>query len=158
MVATLHAESPAVLDAMGFEATTDEQGAPVAPRALPSTARAASAIPTRGGGSSDVKYDGHRVRVSHDSGVVAWADLEVRLPKDVHEAWIKNGVGALTASGVSGTIRFDTASGDITVSDVEGDILADTGSGDVKASDLRAASGATREAATATSRASAATS
>ena len=136
VVATLHAESSAVLEAMGFEATTDDKGRPSLRVRYP---RGESRIryPHEGGGNSDVKYDGRRVRVSRDSGVVAWAELEVRLPGDVHEAWIKNGVGSLTARGVSGTIRFDTASGDITVSEVEGDILADTGSGDVKASDLR---------------------
>jgi hypothetical protein len=136
VVATLHAESQAVLDGMGFEATTDEKGRPSLRVRYP---RGESRIryPGEGSGSSDVKYDGRRVRVSHDSGVVAWADLEVRLPRDVREAWIKNGVGTLTASGVSGGIKLDAASGDITVSDAEGDLLADTGSGDVKASNLR---------------------
>jgi lia operon protein LiaG len=133
---TLHAESSSLLDAMGLEATTDEKGRPSLRVRYPH-GESHIRYPRQGGGSSDVKYDGHRVRVSTDSGVVAWAELDVRLPKDVHEAWIKNGVGALTASGVSGTIKFDTASGDITVSDVAGDILADTGSGDVKAANLR---------------------
>ena len=136
VVATLHAESPAVLEGMGFEATTDERGRPSLRVRYP---RGESRVryPREGESNSDLKYDGHRVRVSSDSGVVAWADLDVRLPKNVSEAWIKNGVGALTASGVSGNIKFDTASGDITVNDVEGDILADTGSGDVKATNLR---------------------
>ena len=136
VVATLHAESPAVLEAMGFEATTDDKGRPSLRVRYPHGENRIR-YPRPGQSNSDVEYDGHRVRVSSDSGVVAWADLEVRLPKNVSQAWIKNGVGALTASGVSGNIKFDTAEGDITVSDVDGDILADTGSGDVKATNLR---------------------
>ena len=136
VVATLHAESPAVLEGMGLEATTDDKGRPSLRVRYP-RAEGRIRYPREGSGSSDLKYDGHRVRVSNDSGVVAWADVEVRLPRNVSGAMIKNGVGGLSAQGVSGTITFDTASGDITVSDVEGDILADTGSGDVKASNLR---------------------
>lgn len=136
VVATLHAESAAVLDGMRFEATTDEKGHPSLRVRYPA-GESRIRYPREGNGSSEIKYDGHRVRVSGNSGVVAWADLEVRLPKSAIEVWLKNGVGALSASGVSGTLKFDTASGDITLSDVEGDILADTGSGDVKASSLR---------------------
>lgn len=136
VVATLHAESAALLDAMSFELTTDDKGRPALRVRYPEGERRFR-YPHAQGGNNEQKYDGRRLRVSGDSGVLAYADLEVRLPKNAHEVWIKNGVGSLTASGVSGALRFDTASGDITLTGVEGDILADTGSGDVKASGLR---------------------
>jgi len=136
VVATLHAESAALLDAMSFELTDDDKGRPALRVRYPEGERRFR-YPRAHGGSSEQKYDGRRLRVSGDSGVVAYADLEVRLPKNAHEVWIKNGVGSLTASGVSGGLRFDTASGDITLTGVEGDVVADTGSGDVKAAGLR---------------------
>jgi Putative adhesin len=136
VVATLHAESAAILDAMTFETTQDEKGRPALRVRYPESERRFR-YPEMGGGSSDVKHDGRRVRVSGRSGVVAYADLEVRLPKDATEVKLRNGVGALSASGVSGGLSFDTGSGDITLTDIGGDLLADTGSGNVKASSVR---------------------
>jgi hypothetical protein len=136
VVATLHAESTAILEAMSFELTTDERGRPALRVRYPES-ETRFRYPHEGGGSSNMKYDGRRVRVSRDSGVLAYADLEVRLPKDVDEAKLKNGVGSINGSGVSGGLKFDTGSGDITLSDVGGDVVADTGSGDVTASSLR---------------------
>lgn len=135
VTATLHAESPALLEAMRFEPATDLKGRPSLRVRYPEDERRFRY--PRGDSNTETKYDGRRVKVSRDSGVLAYADLEVRLPKDVAEAWLRNGVGALSASGVSGNLKFDTGSGDIVVSDVAGDVLADTGSGDVKASSIR---------------------
>jgi DUF4097 and DUF4098 domain-containing protein YvlB len=136
VVATLHAESPAVLESMGFEATTDDKGRPALRVRYPEN-ETRFRYPQAGGGSSETKYDGRRVKVSGHSGVLAYADLEVRLPKDATEVHLKNGVGPLTASGVSGNLKFDTGSGDISLTDVSGDLLADTGSGNLRASGLR---------------------
>jgi DUF4097 and DUF4098 domain-containing protein YvlB len=136
VVATLHAESEAVLQAMRFEVATDEGGRPALRVRYPE-GESRFRYPRAEGGRHEQKYDGRRLRVSGSTGVLAYADLEVRLPKNVAEAHLRNGVGDLTASGVSGDLRFDTGSGDITLSGVEGDVLADTGSGDVKASGLR---------------------
>jgi hypothetical protein len=132
VTATLHAESAAVLDAMGFERATDEKGRPSLRVRYPENERRFRY--PHSGGHSEAKYDGRRVKVTRDSGVLAYAELEVRLPKDVAEAWLRQVVGAMQGTGVSGTLRFDTGSGDITLSDVSGDVVADTGSGDVKAS------------------------
>jgi hypothetical protein len=134
VTAVLHAESEALLNAMGLEPATDEKGRPSLRVRYPEGERR---FRYPHGGSTETKYDGRRLKVSGDTGVLAYADLEVRLPKDVPEATLRNAVGALQASGVSGHLRFDTGSGDITVSDVGGDVVADTGSGDVKASGAR---------------------
>jgi len=135
VVATLHAESQGLLDAMSFELTTDEKGRPSLRVRYPATERRFRY--PQGNSNTETKYDGRRVKVTRDQGALAYADLEVHLPRDVAEAWLRNGVGALTASGVSGHLKLDTASGDITVSDVAGDVLADTGSGNVKATGAR---------------------
>jgi hypothetical protein len=135
VTATLYAESAALLDAMGFEPARDDQGRPSLRVRYPASERHFRYPAARG--RSETRYDGRKVKVSRDSGVVAYADLEVRLPPDVAEAWVRNAVGPLSASGVSGEIALDTGSGDITVSDVAGKIVADTGSGNVEASGAR---------------------
>jgi DUF4097 and DUF4098 domain-containing protein YvlB len=135
IVATLHAESAAVLDSMSFVATTDSEGRPSLRVRYPE-GESRFRYPQSGGHNSEVRYDGRRVKVSSRSGVVAYADLEVRLPREVAEVRLKNGVGSISASGVSGGLGFDTGSGDVTLSDVSGDVVADTGSGNVKASGL----------------------
>jgi hypothetical protein len=135
VVATLHAESQSLLDGMSFEPATDDRGRPSLRVRYPESERRFRY--PQSGGNTDTKYDGRRVKVSRSSGALAYADLEVRLPKNVTEAWLRNAVGSLHATGVSGTVRLDTGSGDIMVSDVEGDILADTGSGNVKATSAR---------------------
>jgi DUF4097 and DUF4098 domain-containing protein YvlB len=133
--ATLHADSADLLEAMDLERATDEKGRPSLRVRYPAGERHFR-YPL-GSHRSETRYAGRRLKVSRDSGVLAYADLEVRLPRDVAEAWIRNAVGSLSASGVSGQVALDTGSGDITVSDVEGRIVADTGSGDVRASDAR---------------------
>jgi hypothetical protein len=135
VTATLHAESPALLEAMRFEPTTDEKGRPSLRVRYPESERRFRY--PQGNSNTETRYDGRRIKVTRDSGVLAYADLEVYLPKDVAEAWLRQGVGAVQASGVSGGLRFDTGGGDITLSDVSGDVVADTGSGDVMATGAR---------------------
>lgn len=136
VTATLHAESPAILEAMGFETTTDDKGRPALRVRYPHN-ESRFRYPQAGGGSSETKYDGRRVKVSGHSGVLAYAVLEVRLPKDATEVHLRNGVGPISASGVSGGLKLDTGSGDISLADVSGDLVADTGSGNVRATALR---------------------
>jgi hypothetical protein len=135
VTATLYAESDALLEAMGFEPARGDQGRPSLRVRYPAGERHFRY--SQGRGRSETRYDGRKVKVSRDSGVVAYADLEVRLPPDVAGAWVRNAVGPLSASGVSGDIALDTGSGDITLSDVSGKIVADTGSGNVEASEAR---------------------
>ena len=83
-------------------------------------------------GKSTVTYDGTRVSVSAGSGLALYADLVVEIPRGASGTF-KNVVGNLEGSGVDGTLRFDSGSGDISLHDVKGEVVADTGSGDVNA-------------------------
>lgn len=90
-----------------------------------------------GRSSSQVTYDGRRVRVSGRHGTVLFADVEVKVPRRQVDALFKQYVGPLAAQGLHGTLRLDTGSGAITAKDLEGRIVADTGSGHVEATRIR---------------------
>ncbi len=89
-----------------------------------------------GGSSTSTEYDGHRVKVSGDAGVLAYADLEIQLPRGSITAVFRNLVGRIEGRDVEGSLLFDTARGDIVLEGVKGRIKADTGSGDVTASSI----------------------
>ncbi|HJS56819.1 MAG TPA: DUF4097 family beta strand repeat-containing protein [Vicinamibacteria bacterium] len=146
VVATVHAESDSLADSLRFERRTWRGGEPVLRLSWPvdqhrsfrfPAAPAESEIRYADDGSTD-GWDGgrHRVRVSRDEGVLLWAELDVRVPRRALEAGFYNRAGGVTASGVQGTLRFDTAAGAIDVDHVSGDVLADSGSGDVTAADV----------------------
>ncbi len=86
--------------------------------------------------TNNVTYDGVRVSVSGSRGLALYADLVVEIPRGV-TATFRNVVGAIEGSGVEGTLKFDSGSGDIALSDFKGDVAADTGSGNVNASSGR---------------------
>jgi len=86
-----------------------------------------------GGSSTSVKYAGHKVKVSENSGVLLYANVEVQLPRRGVDATFRNLVGRLDGIGVEGDLMFDTANGDITLEKIKGSTTFDTGSGDVKA-------------------------
>jgi hypothetical protein len=98
---------------------------------------------------------GRRVTIAGSgSGLHAWADLEVRLPRG-GQTTVRLGVGELAALGVDGDLTLDVAaasvraerttgallvdagSGDVVLSGNRGDITLDTGSGHVGLTDLR---------------------
>lgn len=83
-------------------------------------------------GKSTVTYDGTRVTVSSGRGLALYADLVVEIPRGASGTF-KNVVGKIEGSGVDGTLRFDSGSGDISLRDFKGEVVADTGSGDVNA-------------------------
>lgn len=87
-------------------------------------------------GSSNVNYDDTRVSVSAGRGLALYADLVVEIPRGASGTF-KNLVGAIEGTGVEGTLKFDSGSGDIAVRDFKGDVTADTGSGDVSATSGR---------------------
>lgn len=90
------------------------------------------------GSNTTTKYDGQHVKISDASGVLVYADVEIRVPRRAQDGAFRNLVGRIEAAEVSGTkLLFDTASGSITLDKIEGDVRADAGSGDVKASRLR---------------------
>ncbi|HQZ16959.1 MAG TPA: DUF4097 family beta strand repeat-containing protein [Vicinamibacteria bacterium] len=83
-------------------------------------------------GKSTVTYDGTRVTVSASRGLALYADLVVEIPRGASGTF-KNAVGRIEGSGVEGTLRFDSGSGDISLREFKGEVVADTGSGDVNA-------------------------
>lgn len=87
-------------------------------------------------GKSTVTYDGTRVTVSAGRGLLLYADLVVEIPRGASGTF-RNVVGKIEGSGVDGTLRFDSGSGDISLRDFKGEVAADTGSGDVNAASGR---------------------
>ena len=144
-VATLHAESQALLDKMHFRQVAGEKGHPTLRVEYPVGSRETVRFPKSPdgesggilghffGGTSTVKYAGRTLKVSSSDGTVLYADLEVQLPAKDVEGTFRNLIGRITGQGVQGTLKFDSASGDITLERVGGRINTDTGSGDVKA-------------------------
>jgi hypothetical protein len=140
IVATVHAESDALADTLRFERRTWREGEPVVRLTYPIKEHRHYRSPG-GIGASRFAYaedgstdDGHyEIRVSPETGVLLYADVEVRVPKRELEARFYQRFGPVSGSGVSGALRFDTASGDIHVDHVSGAVLADSGSGDVGA-------------------------
>lgn len=77
---------------------------------------------------------GDRVQVrSGGNGLEAHADLRIALPPG-GSLILHHGVGAVTASGLSGDLFLNVASGPVEVSAVEGLLSVDTGSGQVQVS------------------------
>lgn len=74
--------------------------------------------------------EGHGVRIGGDSGLQAWAALDIGIPEGanvkVHLAF-----GRANADNVNGTVVLDTWSADADASNIAGDWLFDSGSGDV---------------------------
>jgi hypothetical protein len=154
-VATVHAESEELASAMRFEQVADRQGIPTLRVRYPvdryrtyrfgrsksgSDNSSWSWLETLfgwAGGHSSMDYDGVRVTVSGDRGVMVYAEVEVQVPRRRLDAAFRNRVGPLSADGVQGRLRFDSGSGSINVRGVEGEVVADTGSGDVHADGVR---------------------
>jgi len=146
-VATVHAETEEAAALLRFEQVSDEDGRPTLRVRYPidryGTFRYpggdGSEIPSwlrwLGADGSRLDYDGRRVRVSSNTGILLYADVEVQVPALKGEGTFKNHVGSLHANDVEGTLRFDTGSGDISLEKVRGTLRADTGSGDLKVAD-----------------------
>ncbi len=97
---------------------------------------------------------GRKVEIRSDgSGLEAWADLKIAIPRG-QKAAVHLGVGAVTvanvdgellvdcaaagvtAAGTRGTLRVDTGSGAVDVRDAAGLVSIDTGSGSVAVNDF----------------------
>jgi len=151
-VATVHAETREILDAVRFERVDSDQpreetGWPTLRVRYPLDRHETVRYPVDQHGDlvtifgkildgfhAGAKYDGRKVTVSSRDGVLVYADVEVEVPAGEVEATFRNLVGRLQGRGVSGRIRFDTSSGNVDLEAVRGTIVADTGSGDVRAS------------------------
>jgi hypothetical protein len=145
-VATVHAESEELAGLMRLEQVEGEGGEPCLRvrypldryRTIryPSGSATGSFLSLLFGGGSQIRYDGHKARVSSSDGVALYADVEVQLPGRAVQGRFSNPVGLLHAEGVEGELQFDTGSADITLERLRGNLSADTGSGDVHAADL----------------------
>jgi len=147
-VATVHAESQELADAMRFEQVTGDDGVPTWRVRYPLDRESTLRYPEGGGGSwivgklfgslsgSSLKYDGHKVRVTSDDGPLLYSDVDVQVPAGAVEATFRNHIGPLHGEGVQGHLLFDTGSGNVTLEKVGGKVKADTGSGDVSATDV----------------------
>ncbi len=71
-----------------------------------------------------------RIRGKGGSGLTAWAEMKIVLPKGTR-AEVNLGVGKVTLANVDGHIMVDTGSGDVEGSGTAGSLSVDTGSGDV---------------------------
>lgn len=130
-VATVHAEDDELAATMRFEKVRGEDGIRTLRVIYPVGEHRAFRYPSSG--SSDVTYDGRRVRVSSWRGVLLYADLEVKVPRRLVEATFRNFVGDLRAERLEGTILLDAASGDIETRELAGKVKLDTGSGSARA-------------------------
>ena len=154
-VATVHADDAALADAMRFEQVRDENGVPALRLIYPLDRERTIRYDARdegghhgrrdhglgwlfglGWGTSDLKYDGHRVRVSSSSGALLYADIVITVPRRALSVAFKNHVGAISAEGIEGRILLDTGRGGVTARRLKGEVKADTGSGDVLAEDI----------------------
>jgi DUF4097 and DUF4098 domain-containing protein YvlB len=152
-IAAVHAESQELASSMRFEQVTGPHGIPTLRVRYPVDRHRSFRYSGASGrswesfawleaifgaaGGNTIEYDGARVNVSSNRGVVLYADVEVQVPRRVLEASFRNRIGPLSAEGLRGRLRFDTGSGSVTVRALDGDVVADTGSGNVHAEDVK---------------------
>lgn len=142
-IATVHAESQALADSLKFEEVSIEAGTGLRMRypvddhttyrySADTDGKTGVMSWFHGNSTSNLKYDGTKVKVSSNSGVLLYADIEVQLPARLQgKGTFENHVGRMDARGVEGILKFATSSGDVDLDKVGGQIKVDTGSGDV---------------------------
>jgi hypothetical protein len=145
VVATVHGESDPLAAALQFERRSGKTGEPLLRLKYPVAETRSFRYPGAHGTSqlrysesgelNDHWWGGQRVTVSDHEGTLLYADLEVQVPARELQATFFNRVGPIAASGVRGTLRFESSGGEVTLSHVGGDVVADTGSGDVSVRD-----------------------
>jgi hypothetical protein len=74
--------------------------------------------------------DGNRVRIGGNSGLQAWAALDIGIPQGANVK-VHLAVGRANADNVNGSVTLDTWSADADAKNIAGDWLFDSGSGDV---------------------------
>jgi hypothetical protein len=135
--ALVHAESDELASSVRIEVVPGDKGIPTLRVLYPVEKFRTFRYPAMqseghhsGGSVSEASYGGTRVSVSPDSGVLLWVDLEVWVPAGL-QANFRNVAGPLSAQGLDGRLRFDTARGNIALEGMTGETSADTGSGRV---------------------------
>ncbi len=146
-VATVHAESAELAEAIRIEQVDGENGRPALrviypldehrtiryPGGSANTGSGGGFLARLFGGNSHTRtrYDGRKVTVSSDDGVLLYADLEIEIPARSVDAYFSNAAGPMRASDVEGKLEFSTGAGDVHLESVQGEMAVDTGSGDV---------------------------
>lgn len=145
-IATVHAESEELAGAVRFEKVDGAPGVSTWRVRYPKGhssfrysgakeggSTVSSLLSWLGSSNASSTYDGRRVKVSSSSGVLVYADLEVRVPRRAVEGAFRNQIGRLDGANLEGDLQFDTGSGPVRLDHMKGRIAADTGSGDIKA-------------------------
>ena len=142
-IATVHADTQALADSLKFEEVSIEAGTGLRLRypvdehttykySADADGKTGVLAWFQGNSTSNFKYDGTNVKVSNNSGVLLYADIEVQLPARLQaKGSFENHVGRISARGVEGNLAFAASSGDVELDKVGGTIKVDTGSGDV---------------------------
>ncbi|MGE5279042.1 MAG: DUF4097 family beta strand repeat-containing protein [Acidobacteriota bacterium] len=149
VVATIHAESQKLADAVRLERVVGRSGTATLRVRYPASVRTIryrapldeDAVSINLGldlfSSSTYHYDGRIYHVASGHGRRLWADLEVHVPPKIAAARFKNLAGLVEADGVEGNLSFDVASADLRLRRLGGELALHGSSGDIRASDIR---------------------
>lgn len=140
-VATIHADSDDWADQVRFEQVSGKHGVPTLRVRYPVKAHARFRYSSPGGGfgsqETTVRYDGKRVEVNSERGVLLYADVVVEVPAKTGEGIFINHVGTISAEGLQARrLHFDGDAAQIRLRGLDADVRADTGSGNVEASGI----------------------
>jgi hypothetical protein len=145
-VATVHAESAALADAVRLERIPGSDGGVTLRVRYPYDKVGTFQYREPGShddwtfgfaSSSRYDYDGRSVRVSPGRGARLYADVEVQVPRGELAARFRNLVGRLEAEGLNGRLRFEVASANMRLTRLSGALELDGSSGDIRARDIR---------------------
>jgi len=146
VVATVHATSPEMAARIRLEQSEGEDGARILTVKYPLDEYANYLYPGEdleqaewlkllgAGTSMGTTYDGERVKVSTTSGLLLYADLEIRLPVREIRGKITNLVGDVIGENLEGDLTFETASGAVRIDGARGRIEATASYGDLRIS------------------------
>jgi len=146
VVATVHAETPELADAVRVERVDHGGGGATLRVRYPydkiSTFRYREPSSEGWGffgwsSSESYDYDGHRVRVNRGKGTWLHADLEVRVPSGKIQGSFSNLVGQVDADSLQGELRFRVDSADLRLRRLDGAITLEGSSGDIRARDIK---------------------
>lgn len=144
VVATVHAETPELAEAVRIERVAEGGGTTLRvryPYERVSTFRYRE--PSDDGfsfgwsSSESYEYDGHRVRVNRGHGTALYADVEVRVPSVAIHGSFSTLLGLIDADSIKGELRFRVESADLRLRRLDGSMTLTGSSGDIRARDVR---------------------
>ncbi|HSB36200.1 MAG TPA: hypothetical protein VLH41_04950, partial [Thermoanaerobaculia bacterium] len=138
LLATLHAENASDLDLLAIDASESGDRVEVSARypiEKHDVIRYGGAEETSvfGSSSTTITYRGQRVKVvsgGTSRGTAMWVDFRLRLPAGTG-ADVRNEVGRIAASNVSGSLKAKTGTGRVRIEAGDGSASVKAGSGDV---------------------------